>query len=257
MARMETAEILALKASQEQLDDDKKNINESDERPLPTKKGPDSGKLLLKGNPLKTIKENLCPRCHLPSKDPLDNDETQEKRYCVKSTYTSLPGHDVYGRSLTKAPSKNPRKGSKASLTDTQHPKAVSLPPVPSSECPNCLQKLTVSQMARHLDRCVRSSNRPGGQSSRSRGAEKPKSPAATTTSPAKPSKRAATSAKKAAPKKTAAADTKYVKNADNAGKGLKGGAPEGTKRKKIIDDQDDEAYEEAGPRAKRSRKLV
>jgi len=257
MARMETAEILAFKASKEQLNDDKKNIDESDEMPPPTTTDSESGELLIKGNPLKTIKENLCPRCHLPSRDPLVNDETQEKRYCVKSTYTSLPGHDIYGRSLTKAPSKNPRKASKASLTDTQQPKAMSLPPVPNSECPNCSQKLTVSQMARHLDRCMRSSNRQGGQSARTRGGDKSKSPAATTTNPVKASKRVPSSSKKAAPKKTAAADTKSIKNAASAGKGLKGGAPEGTKRKEMEEDQDDEEYEEPGPRAKRSRKLV
>lgn len=257
IARMETARILAFKASEEQLSDQKKNIDESDGEPPPTITDPQSGNLRLRGNPLKTIKENLCPRCHLPSRDPLVNDGTPEERYCVKSTYSSLPGYDIYGRSLTKVPTKKPPKASKASSTDPQRPEPLSLPPVPASKCPNCSQKLTVSQMARHLDRCIRSSDQQSSRSARTRDADKPKVPAATTTKPEKAKKNVPSGAKKVAPKKTAAVEKKPAKNAARADKGLKGGAPGGTKRKGIEEDQDDEEHQEAGPRMKRSRRLV
>src|SRR2546423_783565 len=62
----------------------------------------ESGKVYLKGNPLQTTPEILCPHCKLPRlMYPISGKGAQTpdltKEYCMLYPWVQRPGHDVYG----------------------------------------------------------------------------------------------------------------------------------------------------------------
>ena len=139
----------------------------------------EDGKIYLHGNPLRTTKEILCPRCRLPRLlYPSTGKGAQQpeagKEYCSKQPYIEKPGCDIHGKSLVV---ENPSKKSKAakdakkqaeaspdqdnSDSDNGGPsngKASNIPAattVPSTKCPNCPRYMAFSKIAGHLERCM------------------------------------------------------------------------------------------------------
>jgi hypothetical protein len=148
----------------------------------------DGGKVYLKGNPLKTTKEIICPDCRLPrllypttgagARPPPDPD----REYCQKHPLIVKPGHDVHGNPFT-TDKLNSRKKKQPTNTTSNTP--VSSPPstpdasmsgslkqpvpekassFPSIKCPNCPRYLVVTRVAQHLDRCLGLSGRSTGR---------------------------------------------------------------------------------------------
>ncbi|KAJ5608747.1 hypothetical protein N7528_009314 [Penicillium herquei] len=115
----------------------------------------DHGRVLLKGNPLQTVKEIICPECRLPrltyppagagSQTPDPNRE-----YCQNGPLITLPGHDVHGKLFAIMPNPKKRKTDRDGVT----------PEVPTSKCPICPRYFVMNRVAQHLDRCMNISGR-------------------------------------------------------------------------------------------------
>ncbi|KAI9688240.1 MAG: hypothetical protein M1822_001746 [Bathelium mastoideum] len=63
----------------------------------------DNGKITLKGNPLKTTPEILCPSCHLPrllypTAGPNSRPSDPTKQYCTRHPFIQKTGHDIHGQ---------------------------------------------------------------------------------------------------------------------------------------------------------------
>lgn len=97
----------------------------------------DEGKVYLKGNPLATTKEIICPYCRLPrllyptagvgaqpSPDP-------SREYCTKHPLISKPGFDVHGNPFA---TDKPKKKKKATNTNTPGSSPPSTPDANSSK---------------------------------------------------------------------------------------------------------------------------
>ncbi|KAG7138301.1 hypothetical protein HYQ45_004545 [Verticillium longisporum] len=104
MARATTAVILAEKlasdASESSTPDSKPDVRIETDAAIY-----EDGKVTLKGNPLKTTKDILCPRCHLPRLlHPTDGKGARKPDpgvvYCKKVPYIDKPGFDIYGQTL-------------------------------------------------------------------------------------------------------------------------------------------------------------
>ncbi|KAL2001943.1 hypothetical protein VTN02DRAFT_959 [Thermoascus thermophilus] len=159
----------------------------------------DGGKIYLKGNPLQTTKEIICPDCRLPrllypttgagARPPPD----PYREYCQKHPLIIKPGHDVHGNpfatdklnpkkkkhNTSNTPLSSPPTTPDASGSFKQAaPEKVSFPTV---KCPNCPRYFVVTRVAQHLDRCLGLSGR---QASRNR---TPQDSAASTPNPAPP----------------------------------------------------------------------
>ncbi|KAL2871552.1 SGF11 family protein [Aspergillus lucknowensis] len=137
----------------------------------------DDGKVYLKGNPLQTTREIICPDCRLPrllypltgvgARPPPD----PYREYCQRQPMISKPGHDVHGNPFaTDKP--NPKKKKQTNTSNTPAssppttpdssfkqaaPEKVSFPTV---KCPNCPRYFVVTRVAQHLDRCLGLSGR-------------------------------------------------------------------------------------------------
>ncbi len=154
----------------------------------------DNGRVFLKGNPLKTTPEIICPHCKLPrlmhpimGKDMQSPDLTKE--YCMLYPWVQRSGHDVYGnpfptdmakskkeRELIKQQQKNAEKESVGTpgSQDTDmagETKEIKLNTggkpasyIPWHTCPNCKRSLLITRFAQHLEKCLGISGR---QSSR------------------------------------------------------------------------------------------
>ncbi|KAL2842232.1 hypothetical protein BJY01DRAFT_5319 [Aspergillus pseudoustus] len=135
------------------------------------------GKVYLKGNPLHTTKEIICPDCRLPrllypttgvgARPPPD----PYREYCQKQPMISKPGHDVHGNPFA-TDKLNPKKKKQTNTSNTPAssppttpdssfkqaaPEKVSFPTV---KCPNCPRYFVVTRVAQHLDRCLGLSGR-------------------------------------------------------------------------------------------------
>lgn len=158
----------------------------------------EDGKIYLKGNPLQTTPEILCPNCKLPRLlHPTTGNGAQpipdpSKEYCTKRPFIDKPGHDIHGNPFPtdKAAPKNakPRKNGKApvktsppSSSDTitgtppdgekEETAVVSFPTV---KCPNCPRYLIVTRIAQHLDKCIGLSGRQSSRNAMKRMTETP-----------------------------------------------------------------------------------
>ncbi|KAL4749437.1 hypothetical protein BDW72DRAFT_134491 [Aspergillus terricola var. indicus] len=137
----------------------------------------EDGKVYLKGNPLNTTKEIICPDCRLPrllypvtglgARPPPD----PYKEYCQRQPMISKPGHDVHGNPFA-TDKLNPKKKKQTNTSNTPAssppttpdssfkqaaPEKVSFPTV---KCPNCPRYFVVTRVAQHLDRCLGLSGR-------------------------------------------------------------------------------------------------
>ncbi|KAF2708434.1 hypothetical protein K504DRAFT_535037 [Pleomassaria siparia CBS 279.74] len=178
-----------------------KSANSSSQPSVPTAETSaakyENGRVFLKGNPLKTTPEIICPHCKLPrlmhpimGKGMQNPDLTKE--YCMLYPWVQRQGHDVYGnpfptdmakskkeRELIKQQQKNTEKesvGTPGSQDtdmaggDTQS-KEIKLNTggkpasyIPWHTCPNCKRSLLITRFAQHLEKCLGISGR---QSSR------------------------------------------------------------------------------------------
>jgi ribonuclease P/MRP protein subunit POP1 len=164
----------------------------------------DNGRVYLKGNPLATTPEIVCPHCKLPrlmhpimGKGSQNPDLTRE--YCKLYPFVQEKGHDVYGnpfptdmakskkeRELIKQQQKNAEKESVGGTPGSQDTdmatgggggeqqsqgREIKLNTggkpasyIPWHTCPNCKRSLLITRFAQHLEKCLGISGR---QSSR------------------------------------------------------------------------------------------
>jgi ribonuclease P/MRP protein subunit POP1 len=155
----------------------------------------ENGTVFLKGNPLKTTPEIICPHCKLPRlMHPIMGKGMQHpdltKEYCMLYPWVQRSGHDVYGnpfptdmakskkeRELIKQQQKNQEKesvgtpGSQDTDMAGGDAKEIKLNTggkpasyIPWHTCPNCKRSLLITRFAQHLEKCLGISGR---QSSR------------------------------------------------------------------------------------------
>lgn len=155
----------------------------------------ENGRVFLKGNPLKTTPDILCPHCKLPRlMHPIMGKGMQHpdltKEYCMLYPWVQRAGHDVYGnpfptdmakskkeRELIKQQQKNAEKesvgtpGSQDTDMAAADTKEIKLNTggkpasyIPWHTCPNCKRSLLITRFAQHLEKCLGISGR---QSSR------------------------------------------------------------------------------------------
>ncbi|KAF2678651.1 hypothetical protein K458DRAFT_376241 [Lentithecium fluviatile CBS 122367] len=162
----------------------------------------ENGRVFLKGNPLKTTPDIICPHCKLPRlMHPIMGKGMQNpdlsREYCMLYPWVQRPGHDVYGnpfptdmakskkeRELLKQQQKNAEKESVGTpgSQDTDmtgagggagdaNGREIKLNTggkpasyIPWHTCPNCKRSLLITRFAQHLEKCLGISGR---QSSR------------------------------------------------------------------------------------------
>ncbi|KAJ5092608.1 hypothetical protein NUU61_007478 [Penicillium alfredii] len=114
------------------------------------------GKVYLKGNPLHTVTEIICPDCRLPRLlypsigDGSHPPPNPNGEYCLNGPMITLPGHDVHGKLFAVMP--NPKK--------KKTEKDLSIPEIPTTKCPICPRYFVMNRLAQHLDRCMNISGR-------------------------------------------------------------------------------------------------
>jgi len=139
----------------------------------------EDGKVLLKGNPLKTTTEILCPRCHLPRLlHPTDGKGARKPDpgviYCKKHPYIEKPGYDIYGQTwvapgpgrgkkkkdmekkLDPNDANSPAQGTEGSAKD-RPPNVLSFPSATCSKCKRCI---LVTRLNNHMGSCIGNSGR-------------------------------------------------------------------------------------------------
>ncbi|KAI0008293.1 hypothetical protein F4779DRAFT_587675 [Xylariaceae sp. FL0662B] len=147
----------------------------------------DEGKVLLKGNPLVTTKDIVCPRCHLPRLlYPTDGKGARKPDpsiiYCKKHPYIDKPGYDIYGQTwVAQGPGRGKKKkdmekkleqnAAPDSQGATPTPEggtggggAASRPPnmlsFPSATCSKCKRCILVTRLNNHMGSCIGNSGR-------------------------------------------------------------------------------------------------
>ncbi|KAI0124723.1 transcriptional activator [Xylariales sp. AK1849] len=144
----------------------------------------DEGKVLLKGNPLATTKDIVCPSCHLPRLlYPTDGKGAKKPDpsiiYCKKHPYIEKPGYDIYGQTWVaqgpgrgkkkKDMEKKPETTSQDTPGGTPGPEelkggASSRPPnvlsFPSATCSKCKRCILVTRLNNHMGSCIGNSGR-------------------------------------------------------------------------------------------------
>lgn len=139
----------------------------------------EDGKVLLKGNPLKTTKDILCPRCHQPRLlNPTDGKGAQKPdpgvTYCKKHPYIEKPGFDIYGQTwVAPGPGRGKKKKDmekKLDPNDVSSPAAGAegtakdRPPnvlsFPSATCMKCKRCILVTRLNNHMGSCIGNSGR-------------------------------------------------------------------------------------------------
>ncbi len=135
------------------------------------------GKVTLKGNPLKSIKEILCPRCHLPRLlHPTDGKGSKKPDpgviYCKKHPYIEKAGYDIYGQTwVAPGPGRGKKKkdqkldpGDPSSPATGAEGSAKDRPPnvlsFPSATCSKCKRCILVTRLNNHMGSCIGNSGR-------------------------------------------------------------------------------------------------
>ncbi|KAK0662011.1 Ataxin-7-like protein 3 [Lasiodiplodia hormozganensis] len=149
----------------------------------------DNGRVTLRGNPLKTTPESVCPFCKLPRlKHPIAGVGSQlpdlSRQYCTRHPFVSRQGHDIYNnpfptdmaktkkeRELIKRQEKDNTPGGSQQGDDSQENSLSKLAAggkpasyIPWHTCPNCKRSLLITRFAQHAEKCLGISGR---QSSR------------------------------------------------------------------------------------------
>lgn len=134
------------------------------------------GKVTLKGNPLKSTTEILCPRCHLPRLlHPTDGKGAKKPDlgviYCKKHPYIEKQGYDIYGQTWV-APGPGRGKKKKDQKLDPNDPSspapgegsAKDRPPnvlsFPSATCSKCKRCILVTRLNNHMGSCIGNNGR-------------------------------------------------------------------------------------------------
>ncbi|KAI3326930.1 hypothetical protein HD806DRAFT_485510 [Xylariaceae sp. AK1471] len=145
----------------------------------------DDGKVLLKGNPLVTTKDIVCPKCHLPRLlYPTDGKGARKPDpsiiYCKKRPYIDKPGYDIYGQTwVAQGPGRGKKKKDMEKRVDQNTPAdsptgtseggnagggAASRPPnmlsFPSATCSKCKRCILVTRLNNHMGSCIGNSGR-------------------------------------------------------------------------------------------------
>ncbi|KAI1485538.1 hypothetical protein F5X96DRAFT_324384 [Biscogniauxia mediterranea] len=147
----------------------------------------DEGKVLLKGNPLVTTKDIVCPRCHLPRLlYPTDGKGARKPDpsiiYCKKHPYIDKPGYDIYGQTwVAQGPGRGKKKKDMEKKMEQNTPAdtpgatptpegsatgggAASRPPnmlsFPSATCSRCKRCILVTRLNNHMGSCIGNSGR-------------------------------------------------------------------------------------------------
>ncbi|KAK1758715.1 SAGA-associated factor 11 [Echria macrotheca] len=138
----------------------------------------EDGKVLLKGNPLKTTKDILCPRCHLPRLlHPTDGKNAQKPDpgiiYCKKHPYIEKPGFDIYGQTwVAPGPGRGKKKkdmekkldpndtGSPAAMEGSAKDRPPNVLSFPSATCSKCKRCILVTRLNNHMGSCIGNSGR-------------------------------------------------------------------------------------------------
>ncbi|RYP24127.1 hypothetical protein DL767_008657 [Monosporascus sp. MG133] len=144
----------------------------------------DEGKVLLKGNPLVTTKDIVCPRCHLPRLlYPTDGKGARKPDpsiiYCKKHPYIDKPGYDIYGQTwVAQGPGRGKKKKDMEKKIETPQDSptpaaeggggtgggAASRPPnmlsFPSATCSKCKRCILVTRLNNHMGSCIGNSGR-------------------------------------------------------------------------------------------------
>ena len=154
----------------------------------------DNGKITLRGNPLKLLKENWCINCKLPRLMlPLTGigaripDDTT-RQFCTLHPFINKAGHDIYGNPFPVDPGKTKKErealrklerqekdntpgsaeagqdgdGASASGSLSADPNLRKLMAggkgasyVPWHTCPSCKRSLLITKFAQHLEKCM------------------------------------------------------------------------------------------------------
>ncbi|KAK3298612.1 uncharacterized protein B0H64DRAFT_79442 [Chaetomium fimeti] len=134
------------------------------------------GRVALKGNPLKSTKEILCSKCHLPRlHHPTDGKGAKKPDpgviYCKKHPYIDKPGYDIYGQTWV-APGPGRGKKKKDQKLDPGDPsspapaeggakdRASNVLNFPSATCPKCKRCILVTRLNNHMGSCIGNSGR-------------------------------------------------------------------------------------------------
>ena len=131
----------------------------------------DDGKVYLKGNPLKTTNEILCPKCHLPRLlHPTDGKGAKKPDptvlYCKKHPYIDKPGCDIYGQSwVGPGPGRGKKKKDMEKKDGVDTPTGSEQRPpnvlsFPSATCSKCKRCILVTRLNNHMGSCIGNSGR-------------------------------------------------------------------------------------------------
>ena len=138
----------------------------------------EDGKVTLKGNPLKTTTEILCPRCHLPRLlYPTDGKGSRKPDpsiiYCKKHPYIDKPGYDIYGQTwVPQGPGRGKKKkdmekkllpdgaSDSGGVTPTPEQRPANVLSFPSATCSKCKRCILVTRLNNHMGSCIGNSGR-------------------------------------------------------------------------------------------------
>ncbi|KAF7542829.1 hypothetical protein G7046_g10105 [Stylonectria norvegica] len=132
----------------------------------------EDGKVFLKGNPLKTTKDIVCPKCHLPRLlYPTDGKGSRKPDpsiiYCKKHPYIDKAGCDIYGQSwVGPGPGRGKKKKDMEKKADgtMDSPQPEQRPPnvlsFPSATCSKCKRCILVTRLNNHMGSCIGNSGR-------------------------------------------------------------------------------------------------
>lgn len=127
----------------------------------------EDGKVLLKGNPLKTIQDILCPKCHLPRLlYPTEGKGARKPDpaiiYCKKHPYIDKPGCDIYGQSwVAPGPGRGKKKKDVEKKDDgTPEQRPPNVLSFPSATCSKCKRCILVTRLNNHMGSCIGNSGR-------------------------------------------------------------------------------------------------
>ena len=129
----------------------------------------EDGKVLLKGNPLKTTKEILCPKCHLPRLlHPTDGRGAKKPDptiiYCKKHPYIDKPNCDIYGQSwVGPGPGRGKKEEGHGKDYGQPEPRSenhLTFCPFPSATCSKCKRCILVTRLNNHMGSCIGNSGR-------------------------------------------------------------------------------------------------
>jgi hypothetical protein len=175
MARATTAAIrvekMASDASESSTPDSKPDVRIETEAAVY-----EDGRVTLKGNPLKTTPEIICPRCHLPRLlYPTDGKGAKKPDpsiiYCKKHPYIDKPGFDIYGQQwVPLGPGRGKKKKDMEKKVDPNNPSDSPTPApeqrppnvltYPSATCSKCKRCILVTRLNNHMGSCIGNSGR-------------------------------------------------------------------------------------------------